>query len=95
MASLVRCHFMVKLVDRTYEHFSIESRQWPGINLTRFQSLWMEQLKYKALFMIGGNYLEDLLHFYFGIQLGVDLFETINVQIALSVMRKAHLKDIA
>ena len=70
---------MIKLVDRTYKNFSIESRQWPGLNLTRFQSLWREQLKSKTLFMLQGNYLEDLLHFYFGMQLGIDLCEAINV----------------
>ena len=79
MASLVRCHLMVKLVNRTYEHFSIESRQWPGLNLTRFQSLWMEQLKFKALFMLRGIYLKDFFYFYFGMQLGIDLCESINV----------------
>ena len=70
---------MVKLVDRTYEHFSIESRQWPELNLTRFQSLWIERLKSKVLFMFRGNYLEDLLYFYFSMQLGIDLCEAINI----------------
>ena len=77
---------MVKLVNRTYEHISIESQEWPGLNLTRFHSLWTEQLKYKALFMLRGNYLEDLLYFYFGMQLGIDLCKAINVQITLTVM---------
>ena len=70
---------MVKLVNRTYEPFSIESQQWSRLNLTRFQSLWMEQLKFKVLFMFRGNYLEDLLYFYFSMQLGVNLCEVINV----------------
>ena len=42
-----------------------------------------------------GKYLEDLLYFCFSIQLGVNLFESINVQMALSMMQKAYLKDIA
>ena len=29
--------------------------------------------------MLRGNYLDDLLYFYFGIQLGIDLCEAINV----------------
>ena len=29
--------------------------------------------------MLRGNYLEDLLYFYFGMQLGIDLCEAINV----------------
>ena len=70
---------MVELVDRTYGHFSIETGQWPRLNLTRFQTLWTKQLKYKTLFMFQENYLEDLLYFYFGIQLGIDLCEAINV----------------
>ena len=45
--------------------------------------------------MLQGHYLEDLLYFYFGMQLGIDLWEAINVQIALSVVREAHLKDVA
>lgn len=32
-----------------------------------------------TLFMLRGNYLEDLLYFYFGMQLGIDLCEAINV----------------
>ena len=80
MASLVWCHFVVKLVDRTYEHFSIEPRRWSGINPTRFQSLWTEQFKSKVLFMFQGKYLEDLLYFSFRMQLGIDLCEVTNVQ---------------
>ena len=71
---------MVELVDRTYEIFSIQSGQWPGLNLTRFQSLWMEQLKFKAIFILREIYLEDLLYLYFSMQLGIDLCEVINVQ---------------
>ena len=44
--------------------------------------------------MFRRKYLEDLLYFYFGIQLGINLCEGINVQTNLSVMPKAHLKDI-
>ena len=29
--------------------------------------------------MLRGNYLEDLLYFYFGMQLGIDLCEVISV----------------
>ena len=29
--------------------------------------------------MLQGNYLDDLLYFYFGMQLGIDLCEEINV----------------
>ena len=56
------------------------------LNLTRFQSLWTEQLISKALFMFRVKYLEDLLYFDFGIQLGIDLREAINVQITSSVL---------
>ena len=56
------------------------------LNLTRFQSLWTEQLISKALFMFQVKYLEDLLYFDFGIQLGIDLREAINVQITSSVL---------
>ena len=69
---------MVKSVYRTYEYFSIERGQWPEINLTRFQTLWTEQLIYKTLFRLRKIYLEDLLYFYFSIQLGIDLCEAIN-----------------
>jgi hypothetical protein len=36
-------------------------------------------VKSKTLFMLRGNYLKDLLYFYFGMQLGIDLCEAINV----------------
>jgi hypothetical protein len=36
-------------------------------------------VKSKTLFMLRGNYLEDLLYFYFGMQLGINLCEGINV----------------
>ena len=85
---------MIKLVNRTYEHFSIESGMWLGLNLTRFQSLWIEQLKSNAMFMLRGNYLKDLLYFYFSMQLGIHLCEAVNVQTTLSVMQKAHLKYV-
>ena len=58
----------------------------PELNLTGFQSLWMEQLKSKVLFIFRRKYLENFLYFYFGMQLGIDLCEAINVQITLSVM---------
>jgi hypothetical protein len=54
----------------------------------------MEQLKSKALLLFRGKYLEDL-YFYFGMQLGIDLYAAINVQATLSMIRKAHLKDVA
>ena len=85
---------MVKLVDRTYQQFSIESRQWLGLNLTRFQSLWIEQLKSNAMFMLQEIHLKDLLYFDFGMQLSIDLCEAINEQTTLSVMQKAHLKYV-
>jgi hypothetical protein len=52
-------------------------------------------VKTKALFTLGGNYLENLLYFYFGMQLGINLCTAINVQATFSVMRKDHLKDVA
>ena len=53
-------------------------------------------VKSKTLFMLRENYLGDLLYFYFGMQLGIDLCEAINVHgQALSMMRKTHLKDVA
>jgi hypothetical protein len=36
-------------------------------------------VKSKTLFMLRENYLGDLLYFYFGMQLGIDLREGINV----------------
>ena len=45
--------------------------------------------------MLQKIYLEDLLYFYFSMQLGIDLCETMSVQTTLSVMQKAHLKDVA
>ena len=39
----------------------------------------MEQLKSETLFMLRGNYLDDLLYLNFGMQLGIDLCEAINV----------------
>ena len=78
---------MVKLVDGTYGDISIESQRRPELYLTRFQSLQTEQLKSKVLIIFRGEeYLEDLLYFYFGMQLGINLCEAINVQITLSMM---------
>ena len=85
---------MVKLVNRAYEYISIESGMWLGLNLTRFQSLWIERLKSNAMFMLRKIYLKDLLYFYFCMQLGIHLCEAINVQTTLSVMQKAHLKYV-
>jgi hypothetical protein len=44
--------------------------------------------------MFRENYLEDLLYFYFSIQLGIDLREAINVTDSLVDDAKTHLKDI-
>ena len=38
-----------------------------------------EKLETKALFMLRESYLEDLLYFYFCMQLGINLYEVINV----------------
>ena len=58
---------MVKLVDRTYGHFSIESQQWPG-NKSHEIPVAVNgtvNLTYEGLFIFRRKYLEDLLYFYF------------------------------
>ena len=50
--------------------------------------------KYRVLFMLRGNYLEDLLYFYFCMQLGVNLCEAINLHGRLVSETKTDLKDV-
>ena len=47
-----------------------------------------------VLFMLRGNYLEDLLYFYFCMQLGVNLCEAINLHGRLVSETKTDLKDV-
>ena len=44
--------------------------------------------------MLQGSYLDYLLYFYFGMQLGIDLCEVINIH-EQPCQKKTHLKYIA
>ena len=55
-------------------NISAQNPHRPGLNLTRFQSLWKNQRHYSFF----GKYLEHLPYFFFRMQLGIDLREAIN-----------------